>query len=225
MNIIIASSRQWNNWMVDDLRGSFDKSFKFSLVTRSEELTLSCLEEKKPDYIFFPHWSSFISKEIFERFNCVIFHMTDLPYGRGGSPLQNLIVNGHRDTKISAIKCVKKLDGGPVYLKKDLSLQGTATEIFERASKVIRNMIAEIIQENPTPVEQEGEVVNFKRRRPEESDSREITDNERMYDHIRMLDADGYPLAFLESDYLKFEFSQAELNEGELYARVKISKK
>jgi len=35
-----------------------------------------------------------ILKEIFENYEIILFHMTDLPYGRGGSPLQNLIVRG-----------------------------------------------------------------------------------------------------------------------------------
>ena len=30
-------------------------------------------------------------QEIHENYKCIIFHMTDLPFGRGGSPLQNLI--------------------------------------------------------------------------------------------------------------------------------------
>ena len=46
--------------------------------------------------------------------------MTDLPYGRGGSPLQNLIARGFLETKISAILVEKQLDAGPVYLKMEL---------------------------------------------------------------------------------------------------------
>lgn len=42
-----------------------------------------------PSYIFFPHWSWKIPAEIYERFECVIFHMTDV-FGRGKSA-QNLI--------------------------------------------------------------------------------------------------------------------------------------
>ena len=57
--------------------------------------------------------------------------MTDLPYGRGGSPLQNLIMMGKRNTKLTAFKCVKKLDSGPIYLKKKLSLDGNLEEIFQ----------------------------------------------------------------------------------------------
>ena len=45
--------------------------------------------------------------------------MTDLPYGRGGSPLQNLIINGHKETMMSALRCVQELDAGPIYLKKN----------------------------------------------------------------------------------------------------------
>ena len=63
--------------------------------------------------------------------------MSDLPYGRGGSPLQNLIIREHRKTMISAIQCVKEIDAGPVYLKKPLSLEGSAEEIFICANHII----------------------------------------------------------------------------------------
>lgn len=76
-------------------------------------------------------------REITDNWECVVFHMTDLPYGRGGSPLQNLIVRGHKDTKISAVRMTEKLDGGPVYMKHALFLDGSAQEIFVRCSDII----------------------------------------------------------------------------------------
>ncbi len=56
--------------------------------------------------------------------------MTDLPYGRGGSPLQNLIQRGHTSTMLTALRCGAGLDTGDVYLKQPLSLHGSAEEIF-----------------------------------------------------------------------------------------------
>jgi methionyl-tRNA formyltransferase len=53
-----------------------------------------------------------------------------LPYGRGGSPLQNLIDLGHKDTFVSALKMTEELDAGAIYLKKPLSLEGLAEEIY-----------------------------------------------------------------------------------------------
>jgi methionyl-tRNA formyltransferase len=152
--------------------------------------------------------------------------MTDLPYGRGGSPLQNLIVLGKEKTKISALKVVKELDAGPIYLKKDLNLDGTAEEIFIRANSIIKLMIIEILEKNLEPKEQKGNVVHFKRRKPKDSNLVDLNELKDIYDHIRMLDADGYPKAFMENDYFKFEFSNASLKKGEeIKAEIKIIKK
>ena len=49
-----------------------------------KDLSSEALEQIKPEFVFFPHWSWLIPEEIHSRFDCVIFHMTDLPYGRGG---------------------------------------------------------------------------------------------------------------------------------------------
>ena len=46
--------------------------------------------------------------------------MTDLPFGKGGSPLQNLIMRGYKHSKLSSIKCAEKIDSGPIYLKKNI---------------------------------------------------------------------------------------------------------
>lgn len=66
--------------------------------------------------------------------------MTDLPYGRGGSPLQNLIKRNIENTKISAIKVVKDLDAGDIYLKRDLNLNGTADEILGLGGTIIKRI-------------------------------------------------------------------------------------
>ena len=88
--------------------------------------------------------------------------MTDLPYGRGGSPLQNLIIRGNKTTKISAIKVTKGIDEGPVYLKKELNLDGTAKEIFVRSAYIIQEMIESIINSTIFPKPQKEMLLNLK---------------------------------------------------------------
>ncbi|MCH1613964.1 MAG: methionyl-tRNA formyltransferase, partial [Flavobacteriales bacterium] len=160
-------------------------------------------------------------------YNCVVFHMTDLPYGRGGSPLQNLISRGFSETKISAILVEKQLDAGPVYLKMSLSLLGSAEEVFIRANRVIGEMITKIIDECIKPAPQIGIPTMFKRRTPEMSEiTNELKEVDYLYDHIRMLDAEGYPKAFLETNFFKFEFTRASLkSDGSIISDVKITKK
>ncbi|MEM2111598.1 MAG: methionyl-tRNA formyltransferase [Candidatus Bathyarchaeia archaeon] len=203
----LVSEKLWHRSMANALIERLGANFV--LIDKRELFTLDNLKKISPEKIFIPHWSYFIPQEIYEPYECIVFHMTDLPYGRGGSPLQNLIVRGHTNTKISAIRVVKELDAGDIYIKRDLCLGGNAQEIFLRASKLIEEMIVEIVTQNILPCKQEGEVVIFKRRKPEDGDISNLTEIEKVYDYIRMLDADTYPKAFLETDRFRFEFSRA----------------
>ena len=150
---VILSEKPWHRDMAQHLKDACGGEWVH--LNSREDFTVEALEELNPSYVFIPHWSYIIGPEIYDRYRCVIFHMTDLPYGRGGSPLQNLIANGVPYTKISAIECGPGIDTGNVYLKSPLQLHGTAREIFERAAIVREGMIYTIITQNPTPQPQE----------------------------------------------------------------------
>jgi len=223
VKIIIASNKDWNKDICGNL--SNKTGFEFINIKEKSELNYESIKKLNPDYLFFPHWSHIIPSEIYDNFECVIFHMTDLPFGRGGSPLQNLISREIYETKISAIKCIKEIDAGPIYLKKDFSLDGSAEEIYYRASKVVEEMIVEIATGKIVPSPQAGKVTYFQRRKPEESNIENLDSIEKLYDYIRMLDADGYPKAFLETGNLKLEFSKAYLKSDKIIANVEIKLK
>ena len=105
---VLLSEKSWHDCLyqalVDSLPGEWIR------IKRKEDFTEEFVLQIEPNVIFIPHWSYIIPAEIFNKFECIVFHMTDLPYGRGGSPLQNLIVRGHKDTKISALKVVENLE-------------------------------------------------------------------------------------------------------------------
>ena len=196
---------------------------KWVLIREKNEFTLEKIEPLAPTKIFIPHWSHIIPGEITSTYESVVFHITDLPYGRGGSPLQNLIVRGHTETKISAIRIDQGIDTGDVYLKKPLTLEGSAAEIHRRTNPIIGEMIEEIIDSNIRPTPQQGEAVVFRRRKPHQSNLEGLHTPQRVYDHIRMLDAPGYPLAYLLSEWVRFEFRNATMqNDGTVQASVTI---
>jgi methionyl-tRNA formyltransferase len=220
-SILIATPHPRNNALISHVQ-SLLSGRNIIRIYSPQDLTLENCEKLNPDYIFFPHWSWIIPKEIHSKFNCVIFHMTDLPFGRGGSPLQNLIVRGKKSTKITALRCVSELDAGPVYLKRPLSLVGTAEEILLRASDLIAEMIVELVQTQPVPVEQQGDVVEFNRRQPRDGNISELDSLTQIFDYIRMLDADGYPNAFIDTSHMHIEFLDAKLSDEIVEARVRI---
>ena len=222
---ILLSNKSWHVELIDKLCEKFPKD-EWILIQTEKAFTKEKLSKIKPKKIFIPHWSSIIPKDIHEEFKCIVFHMTDLPYGRGGSPLQNLIIRGHKKTKLSALRVNDNIDAGPIYLKKELSLKGTATQIFHRASKIIMTMIIEIIEMNKVPKEQKGTPVVFRRRNSEDSNIKDLKNLEEVFDYIRMLDCEGYPNAFIETSHFKFHFTKAKIQNNQLIkANVKIIKK
>ncbi len=222
-NYIVATVKSWNI----DVFNRIIKNYPgvWHLITDPKELTVERIKAIAPRYIFFPHWNAIVPEQILDIATCVCFHEADLPYGRGGSPIQNLIDRGHRETVISALKMTRELDAGPIYLKRPLSLEGLAEEIFIRTAHIIADMIKIIITDDLTPEEQLGEPVVFKRRTPDQS---KLPENKKtlmaLFDHIRMLDAEGYPRAFLEYGGFRFEISRPALRTDEIIADIRITK-
>jgi len=218
---VVVGCKPWNRLVFNEELASLPGEWHY--VGSPQEFSEERIRSWQPRYIFFLHWSWKVPAEVVKALECVCFHMTDVPYGRGGSPLQNLIVRGHRETKLTALRMQEQFDAGPVYLKQPLSLDGGAEEIYMRASRLSAEMIKRIVAEEPVAAEQQGEVVNFKRRKPDESRIEGQSSLEELHNFIRMLDADGYPRAFLEYGKFRLEFSRSALYDGRVMADVRIT--
>ena len=130
--IIIACSKQWFLKSEDVKR--FLKKKNVILITNKNKFNERTLSKIKPDIIFFPHWSYKVNKKIVNKFNCICFHTAPLPFGRGGSPIQNLIVNFEK-SPVCAIKMIDQIDAGPIYMKRNIKLNGNLTLIFQNFLK------------------------------------------------------------------------------------------
>jgi methionyl-tRNA formyltransferase len=217
----VAGTKSWNRRVFEEKIAHFPGTWHFA--SSPDELTLEHIQRLPPRYIFFLHWSHRVPDELLNRYECVCFHMTDVPYGRGGSPLQNLIIRGHRETKLTALRMVADFDAGPVYFKERLSLEGSAEEIYIRATHLSAHMIERIVQEHPEPTPQSGETTIFKRRTPRESEIPHVDSLQQLHDFIRMLDAEGYPNAYLDHAGFRFEFRRAVQYDGRIIADVVIT--
>jgi len=227
-NIIVATIKEWNISNYFYLKQTFLNQYNFHLISCKEELTIETIRSLKPLYIFFPHWSWIIPSQIYKNYNCIVFHMTDLPFGRGGSPLQNLIIRGMKETKISAIEVEKDLDSGSIYMQENLDISsGSAQDIFINFSHcVFKKMIPFIIENKPEKKEQFGKVVTFNRRTPEQSNILKLKNPTllKIYDFIRMLDAPSYPKAYLYLETFKIELSKVDLKDGKLIGKFEVLK-
>lgn len=217
----IATLRNWNQRFFQEF---IEKEFsEWILIDNKGDLNKDFLLKNDISRIYFPHWSYIIKKDIYESFECIMFHMTDLPFGRGGSPLQNLVSRGYEQTKVSAFRCAAGVDTGDIYLKKDMSLLGNAEEIFCRFCEIASSMILEIENKKLKPEPQFGDITMFDRRKPDQSNLEACKSLKEIFNYIRMLDADGYPKAFFEIDGVKLEFSRASFRGDNIISDVKIT--
>jgi len=98
--LLSLSSRPWNGALADRLSRRLERSVQS--ITAPAQLKQAAVAAIDPQWIFVPHWSHMIPQSIWGPWPTVIFHMIDLSYGRGGSPL---IQRGHSITMLTALRC------------------------------------------------------------------------------------------------------------------------
>lgn len=235
MNYVVAGMHSWNRRIFDTQLRRLHGTWTY--VSTPEELEQ--VYEIQPRYIFFLHWSWLVPEDITDNFECVCFHPSHLPYGRGGTPIQNLILEGWEETQLTAFRMTDEIDAGPIYAQSPLSLKGPLHQIFAREMVAAASMVSFIIKNEPAPVPQEGQPTYFRRRRPEDSELPEyfsfydVENDElheygsvdKLYDQIRMVDSEDYPRAFIEYGDYNIEFCDAELKDDKVIAKAIIRKR
>lgn len=218
MKFIIITKKVWN-------KENFKK--KNNKIIFLKKIDLKKIKKINPKIIFFIHWSDLIKENIYKKYLCIQFHASNLPLGRGGSPIQNQILLGVKKTKLSAFKISEKLDEGPVCLKSDLELKGRAIDIYKNIEKLSLIMAQKIVKMKKIKFfKQNGKVSYFKRRKKHQSkiDFRKIKNLDKLYDYLRMLDAPGYPHAYAELKNFRITFKNIKKTDKSIKANINIDK-
>lgn len=219
MNIIISKNNSWSKELYDLIS---KESNQFIWLT---ECSLDILDSFKPEWIFFFHWSEIVSKEIYEKYKCVVVHTGNLPQGKGGSPIQNQILEGIISTKVNLIEMSPILDSGGIYISSPITLQGNLNDIWFTISKISKELILECVNKSLISSPQIGESKIYKRRKNNEIKFDNTKDISYIYNQIRMLDAEDYPNIYFEINGFILEFNRAKLENKTVIADVRIRKK
>ena len=218
MKYIIVTKKIWD-------KKNFEKIDKKIFILN--KINNQKIKKINPNIIFFIHWSKLIKKSLFNKYLCIQFHSSSLPKGRGGSPIQNQILLNLNKTKLTAFKVSKNLDSGPICMKKNLSLKGTALDIFKRIELISIQMIKKIIKKKKISfIKQRGKPSYFKRRKENDSkiNFKNIFNIKELYNFFRMLDAPDYPNAFIRLNKYKFSFNNVRMHKNKINAKVEIMK-
>lgn len=181
---------------------------------------------KSFEHIFVFRWPYIINEEDLKTSNFIGFHTSNLPEGKGGSPLQNQIMEGIYESKVNAIKLVPEVDGGPIYFSSPITLQGSIEDVWHTISLVAEKLIKKILLENPIPQAQPAtEAKIYKRRKNNNIEKSDVKTIESLHRFIQMLDGEGYPQAFFETDDFRIELSRTSMKQGSILCDAKITLK
>tara|TARA_R110002167_G_scaffold327002_2_gene533093 strand:+ start:72 stop:725 length:654 start_codon:yes stop_codon:yes gene_type:complete len=214
--LIVSKDNSWTRKLVHNLYKT-----KYDITWSS----LGIVDDIKPDWVFFFHWSDIVPKEVYKKHKCAVIHTGNLPKGRGGSPIQNQILEGINNTKVNIIEMGDPVDSGAIYCSHPISLQGNIKDIWLSIANTAFKLILKCIEENPTPKHQIGTPQTYKRIKDNRLKFDSTKDLSYIYDQIRMVDNDSYPNPYLEIGEYKIEFSRAKMNNNNIIADVKITKK
>ncbi len=203
MRVACIGYRPWALKIYDHLANSTDQYFY--IVRNRKQYNEDILHDFRPDIILYYGWSWIVPARITSKYKCVMLHPSPLPKYRGGSPIQNQIIAGEKESAVSLIFMEEKVDAGDIIAQKPFSLEGSLDDIFSRIIEIgilltQKHILG--IKKIITTKQDENLASYCERRHPEES---EITIEELqcqtaefLYNKVRML-ADPYPNAFIKT--------------------------
>merc|ERR1712159_149429 len=98
--VLVSKDLPWSEYLNEELSKKYDRNLVW--YKNSNLLSLSeFLKQVNPEYVFFFHWSEIVSHDVFNRYKCIVLHTSNLPDGKGGSPLQNQILDGIVSTQVN----------------------------------------------------------------------------------------------------------------------------
>ena len=204
--VLFCSYREWASQIIKSVEKNYKKSIEFSKASTKDEL-LTNIKKENFDLIFFLGWSEIISASIVNNNFCICLHPSLLPKYRGGSPIQNQIINGEEESGISFFKMDENIDTGPTIYKekfniKDVDLDEVFNSIVKSGVNGLDFILKKLVSDDEIPLvkQQENEATFYKRRTEEMSeiqleDFNKFTSKE-LHNKIRCLQ-DPYPNAFI----------------------------
>ena len=202
LKIICFGYREWSKNIYKSLsENPILHKHAFVLINNKKLVDLNFIKSINPDLILFYGWSEIVNNEIIENFCCLMLHPSPLPKYRGGSPIQNQIIDGHKESEVCIFKMDKEVDAGFIVNRAKLDLSGELREILKRIEVLGTKLSLEFLTKGFDPKPQKGKPTYCRRRKKEESEItlKEIREcsSDYLYNKIRMLN-DPYPNAYIK---------------------------
>jgi len=190
-----------NSWIIPYVKEIEEqllvKNYKVEVIENYRDL-------KKGDLAFFLACEEIVPEEYLKlnKHNLVI-HESDLPQGKGWSPLTWQVLEGKNEIPIILFEAVPELDAGPIYLKGTIKLDGMELnyELKDKQGQKTKELILNFVEQYPDieGEEQKGEESYYPKRTPEDSELDIHKTINEQFNLLRVVDNERYPAFFYKN--------------------------
>jgi methionyl-tRNA formyltransferase len=191
-----------NSWILP-----FVEQLKVKLNNYTIQHVFSHNEIKKGDIMLILSCENIISEQILSLHkNNIVVHPSDLPKGKGWSPLAWQVLEGKDNIPITLFEASNEVDAGKIYIKDVIHLDGTELneEIKLKQGLKTVEMICEYINGHYTSaVSQNGESTFYPKRTAIDSELDINKTIGEQFNLLRIVDNERYP-AFIKINNKKY---------------------
>lgn len=203
MNILILTDK--NRWFesyldnfLKEVKERVDRNITLDVSNNHNEI------DKSYDICFLLSYSRIVKPDFLEKQrNNIVIHASDLPNGKGMSPLTWQVLEGRDSIIFSLFEAVPELDAGDIYIKKELKLNGTelVDELRDLQVQMTLDLVIEYINNYETivPTPQEGDGFQYNKRGPKDSELDLNKTLDEQFNLLRVCDNEAYPAFFIKN--------------------------
>lgn len=195
--VILSDSTSWITSTVEELEGHWKE-------LGHEVVGLHDIQELPfADFCFCLSFSQLIPPLIRQQFkHTLVVHESDLPAGKGWSPLSWQILEGKNRIPITLLEAVDELDSGPIYAQCWVEFEGyeLVDELREGQARATKEICQWFVDQYPESLsearEQQGHESFYPRRRPQDSKLDLNKTIAEQFNLLRVVDNERYPAFF-----------------------------
>jgi len=170
------------------------------------------VKEVGPELVVTAAFGQILPKELLEipPKGCVNVHASLLPKYRGGAPIHQSVIDGEKETGITIMYMVEKLDAGDILAQKatPIEIEDTTGTMHEKLSRIGAELLKETLLMievgNVNPVAQDTDLVTFAPNIKKEQEIIDWDQNARnIFNQVRGLNP--WPVAFTFVDDKRFK--------------------
>lgn len=183
----------------------------------------------KPDYIVVAAYGQILPKNILDIAPCINLHASILPQYRGASPIQQALLNGDKETGVTAMLMDVGLDTGDILKisKIEIPQNMMVEELFEALTHIAADLTLDVLKnfKNYKPVKQDDAASTHCAKISKENGLVEFDDAYTLYNKYRAFTP--WPGVYLESGLklkeIVLQSTQGSYKPGEILVKSKDS--